>query len=42
VVIQELDAHLRLSKAEDAETGYEMMKVLYDRRIMPTSMGCAT
>jgi hypothetical protein len=24
---------LRLSKVEDAETGYDMMKVLYDRRI---------
>ena len=32
-VIKSLVRWLRLSKAEDAETGYEMMKVLYDRRI---------
>src|SRR5947199_4785846 len=33
VVIRSLMRTLRLSKVEDAETGYEMMKVLYDRRI---------
>ena len=33
VVIRSLMRTLRLSKVEDAEAGYEMMKVLYDRRI---------
>ena len=33
VVVRSLMRTLRLSKAEDAEAGYEMMKVLYDRRI---------
>ena len=33
VVIQSLMRTLRLSKVEDAETGYDMMKILYDRRI---------
>jgi len=33
VVIRSLMRTLRLSKAEDAEAGYDMMKVLYDRRI---------
>ena len=33
VVIRSLMRTLRLSKAEDAEAGYEMMKVLYERRI---------
>ena len=28
-----LERTLRLSKVEDAETGYDMMKILYDRRI---------
>jgi ABC-type nitrate/sulfonate/bicarbonate transport system substrate-binding protein len=32
-VIQSLMRTLRLSKVEDAEAGYEMMKTLYDRRI---------
>src|SRR4030095_13455789 len=33
VVIKSLMRTLRLSKVEDAETGYDMMKILYDRRI---------
>ena len=33
VVIRSLMRTLRLSKVEDAETGYDMMKILYDRRI---------
>jgi len=33
VVIKSLMRTLRLSKVEDAEAGYDMMKVLYDRRI---------
>src|SRR5947207_11797397 len=33
VVIRSLMRTLRLSKAEDADAGYEMMKVLYERRI---------
>ena len=35
IVIRSLVRALRLQKAEDAETGYEMMKILYDRRIYP-------
>jgi NitT/TauT family transport system substrate-binding protein len=33
VVIRSLMRTLRLSKVEDAEAGYDMMKILYDRRI---------
>ena len=33
VVVRSLMRALRLQKAEDAEAGYDMMKVLYDRRI---------
>jgi len=33
MVIKSLMRTLRLSKTEDAEAGYDMMKVLYDRRI---------
>ena len=33
VVIRSLMRTLRLSKVEDAEAGYEMMRTLYDRRI---------
>ena len=33
VVIRSLMRALRLQKVEDAEAGYEMMKILYDRRI---------
>jgi len=38
-VIRSLVRGLRLQKAEDAEVGYEMMKVLYDRRIYPNVDG---
>jgi NitT/TauT family transport system substrate-binding protein len=38
-VIKSLVRWLRLSKAEDAEPGYEMMKVLFDRRIYPNVDG---
>jgi ABC-type nitrate/sulfonate/bicarbonate transport system substrate-binding protein len=38
-VIKSLARWLRLSKPEDAETGYEMMKILYDRRIYPNLDG---
>ena len=33
VVIRSLMRTLRLQNAEDAEAGYDMMKILYDRRI---------
>ena len=39
VVIRSLMRALRLQKAEDAEAGYDMMKVLYDRRIYPNVDG---
>lgn len=32
---------LRLSRVEDAESGYEMVRILYDRRIFPTKEGIA-
>jgi NitT/TauT family transport system substrate-binding protein len=38
-VIRSLVRTLRLQKAEDAEPGYEMMKILYDRRIYPNVEG---
>jgi ABC-type nitrate/sulfonate/bicarbonate transport system substrate-binding protein len=38
-VIKSLVRWLRLSKAEDAEGGYEMMKELFDRRIYPNVEG---
>jgi S-adenosylmethionine:diacylglycerol 3-amino-3-carboxypropyl transferase len=38
-VVRSLVRGLRLSKAEDAETGYEMMKILFDRRIYPNKDG---
>ena len=38
-VVQSLMRHLRLRKVEDAQAGYEMMKVLYDRRIYPNVDG---
>lgn len=41
VVVGSLMRHLRLRKKEDAEAGYEMMKVLYDRRIYPNVKGLA-
>ncbi len=38
-VMRSLARGLRLQKLEDAAAGYEMMKVLYDRRIYPTVEG---
>jgi len=38
-VMRSLARGLRLQKVEDAEAGYEMMKVLYDRRIYPSIEG---
>jgi NitT/TauT family transport system substrate-binding protein len=38
-VMRSLARGLRLQKLEDAEAGYEMMKVLYDRRIYPNLEG---
>jgi ABC-type nitrate/sulfonate/bicarbonate transport system substrate-binding protein len=38
-VMRTLAKDLRLSKVEDAEGGYEMMKTLFDRRIYPNSAG---
>ena len=38
-VMRSLARGLRLSKVEDAAAGYEMMKVLYDRRIFPNVEG---
>ncbi len=39
VVMKSLARGLRLAKLEDAAAGYEMMKVLYDRRIYPNVEG---
>jgi ABC-type nitrate/sulfonate/bicarbonate transport system substrate-binding protein len=38
-VIRSLVRELRLSRTEGAEAGYEMMKILYDRRIYPNADG---
>lgn len=38
-VMRSLARGLRLQKLEDAEAGYEMMKILYDRRIFPSAEG---
>jgi len=38
-VMRSLAKDLRLSKVEDAQPGYEMMKTLYDRRIYPNVDG---
>ena len=42
VVIRSLMRTLRLSNVEDAEAGYDMMKVLYDRRIYANVDGLPT
>ncbi|MBI4525520.1 MAG: ABC transporter substrate-binding protein [Deltaproteobacteria bacterium] len=39
IVMRSLARGLRLQKVEDAEAGYEMMKILYDRRIYPNVQG---
>jgi ABC-type nitrate/sulfonate/bicarbonate transport system substrate-binding protein len=39
VVLKSLSKELRLSKSEDAEAGYEVMRTLYDRRIYPNAEG---
>jgi NitT/TauT family transport system substrate-binding protein len=38
-VIKSLVRGLRLAKVEDAAAGYEMMKILFDRRIYPNAEG---
>ena len=38
-VVRIITKWLRLSRLEDAESGYDMIKVLYDRRIFPTKEG---
>jgi NitT/TauT family transport system substrate-binding protein len=38
-VMRSLAKDLRLSKVEDAQAGYDMMKTLYDRRIYPNADG---
>ena len=38
-VVQSLAKGLRLTKTEDAEVGYEMMKSLYDKRVYPNVDG---
>ena len=39
LVLKSLSKELRLSKAEDAQAGYEVMRTLYDRRIYPNAEG---
>ena len=38
-VVKTLTRELRLSKIEDAQAGYEMMRTLYDRKIYPNAEG---
>lgn len=38
-VVKTLARELRLSKVEDAQTGYEMMRTLFDKRIYPNTEG---
>jgi ABC-type nitrate/sulfonate/bicarbonate transport system substrate-binding protein len=38
-VLKSLSKELRLSKPEDAQAGYEVMRTLYDRRIYPNAEG---
>jgi ABC-type nitrate/sulfonate/bicarbonate transport system substrate-binding protein len=39
VVVKTLARELRLSKVEDAQTGYEMMRLLFDKKIYPNVEG---
>ncbi len=39
LVLKSLSKELRLSKPEDAQAGYEVMRTLYDRRIYPNAEG---
>lgn len=39
LVLKSLSNELRLSKPEDAQAGYEVMRTLYDRRIYPNAEG---
>ena len=39
LVLKSLTKELRLSKPEDAQAGYEVMRTLYDRRIYPNAEG---
>jgi ABC-type nitrate/sulfonate/bicarbonate transport system substrate-binding protein len=38
-VLKSLARELRLSKPEDAQAGYDVMRTLYDRRIYPNADG---
>jgi len=38
-VVKTLMKELRLGKVEDAQTGYEMMRTLYDKKIYPNAEG---
>jgi len=38
-VVKTLTRELRLSKSEDAQAGYEMMRTLYDKKIYPNAEG---
>ena len=42
VVVKSLMKELRLTKVEDAQAGYEMMRVLFEKRIYPMLTVCAT
>ncbi len=39
VVVKSLVKELRLTKVEDAQAGYEMMRVLFEKRIYPNVDG---
>ena len=41
-VVKSLMKELRLAKIEDAQAGYEMMRVLFEKRIYPNTEVCAT
>jgi ABC-type nitrate/sulfonate/bicarbonate transport system substrate-binding protein len=38
-VVKTLMRELRLTRVEDAQTGYEMMRTLYDKKIYPNAEG---